>query len=155
MLASVTRELQLKGGDHLRKSVDKLAGKHIASKEDAKKIVDKLRTDLRENRLVTVKRGNRVDVAPPTAPVVDTLTVEPLLEQFIPRHVALSPRARSLANARCCQGAIARTELELPTGERRYFGAWLVRDVTSDAIDKLKALRTQQTTIVPKIRNRP
>jgi hypothetical protein len=43
---------KLKGGDHLRKSVDKIAGKHIAGKDDAKKILEKLRTDLREGRLV-------------------------------------------------------------------------------------------------------
>ena len=85
---------KLKGGEHLRKS-DKLAGKHIAGKDDAKKILEKLRTDLRDGKLITVKRNGRVDVAPPTAPVVDTLTVDQLLEQFITRHVALSPRTRS------------------------------------------------------------
>jgi integrase len=138
---------KLKGGDHLRKSVDKLAGKHIASKEDAKKILDKLRTDLRENRLVTVKRGKHVDVAPPTAPVVDTLTVDQLLEQFITRHVATKNRLQSIPSARCSQGVVARTELQLPTGERRRFGDWLVRDVTSDAIDKLKGALTQQRTV--------
>jgi hypothetical protein len=141
---------KLKGGEHLRKSVDRLAGKHIASKDDAKKILEKLRTDLREGKLVTVKRGKHVDVAPPTAPVVDTLTVAQLLDQFITRHVALSTRTRSMSNARCCERVICRTELELPTGERRRFGDWLVRDVTSDAVDKFKGARTAQTSITTK-----
>ena len=77
--------------------------------------------------------------------IVDTLTVDQLLDQFIMRHVAVSPRPRSLASAECCKRVIARTELELPTGERRRFGDWLVRDVTADAIDRFKSARTIQT----------
>jgi integrase len=139
--------LKVKGGEHLRKSIDKLAGKHVSKKEEAKKIFDKLKADLDDGKLVMAKRGKHVDVEPPTAPVVDTLTVDQLLEQFITRHVALSPRARSMANARSSQRVIVRSELELPTSEQRQFGRWLVRDVTSDAIDKLKAVLTHQTSI--------
>jgi hypothetical protein len=38
----------------------------------------------------------------------------------------------------------------LPTGERRAFGQWLVRDVTADAIDRFKAVRTAVTVITEK-----
>lgn len=138
---------KLAGGEHLRKSIDKIAGKHIAKKDEAQKILERLRTQLREGELVTVKRNGRVDVAPPTGPVVDTLTVDQLLDQYIDRHVSLSPRARSVENAECSRRVIARTELELPTGERKAFGQWLVRDVTADAIDRFKALRTVPTVI--------
>lgn len=110
-------------------------------------IFEKLKADLDDGKLVLVRHDKHVDVAPPTAPVVDTLTVDQLLDQFITRHVALSPRERSMANALTSRRVIERTLIELPTGERRQFGAWLVRDVTSDAIDKLKGALTQQTSI--------
>ena len=76
------------GAEHLRKSVDKLARRHIAGKDDAKAILEKLRTDIREGRLVIVKKNGVLDVAPPAKPVQNTLTVRQLLDQFIERHVA-------------------------------------------------------------------
>ena len=133
---------KLPGGEHLRKSVNRLAGKHIAKKEDAQKILERLRTQLRDGELVVVKRNGRADVAPPTAPVVDTLTVEQLISQYITRHVSQSERESSAAGAECSKRVITRTEIELPTGEQRAFGQWLVRDVTSDAIDRFKAVRS-------------
>jgi integrase len=127
-----------------------LRGKYIAKKDDAQKILDKLRTQLREGALIAVKRSGRVDVEPPAAPVQDLLTVEQLLGQFIKRHVALSTRARSMENAECAKRVITRTEVELPTGDRRPFGEWLVRDVTSDAVDKFKLARSAQRRVVMK-----
>jgi integrase len=138
---------KLPGGDALRKSVNKLAGKHISKKDEAQKILERLRTQLRDGELIVIKRNGRADVAPPVAPVSDALTVNQLLEQFISRHVASSPKTRSMANARTCQRNVARTELDLPTGDRRPLGDWLVRDVTSDTIDKFKTARTAQTSI--------
>jgi len=38
----------------------------------------------------------------------------------------------------------------LPTGGRRAFRSWLVRDVTSDAIDKFKLARTVSTRVTMK-----
>jgi integrase len=154
------------GGEHLRKSVDKLAGKHIAGKDDAKAILEKLRTDIRERRLVIVKKNGVLDVAPPATPVQHTLTVQQLLDQFIERHVAtkfnadtaaplsqserkqlMETHKRSIASARCCQRVICRTVITVPTGDERAFGDWLVCDVTSDAIDRLKAAQTDRRTL--------
>jgi integrase len=139
------------GGLHLRKSVDKIAGKPVAKKEDAQALLEKLRTDLREGKQVLVKRNGRVDLAAPTAPVRDMLTLAQLLDDYIARHVTIAPRGdNSIANAECHRRVITRTEVELPTGERRAFGEWLVRDITPDAIDKFKAARTAPAKVAAK-----
>lgn len=75
-----------------------------------------------------------------------TLTIAQLLAAYVREYVTLE-RPRSLENVKYQIGAIAATVLELPTGEPRAFGDWLVLDVGTGALEKFRAARRTRTMV--------
>jgi integrase len=121
-------------GIPFRISLDKHVGRQIEGKLEAEAEARKLKVAIDDGTF-----GLQVSVR-------QMLTVEQLLTAYVKDYVT-PERPRSVANANYQLAAIARTELELLTGERRAFGDWLVADVTTGAIEKFRAARRTQTMV--------
>jgi hypothetical protein len=113
-------------GVHYRISLDRHLGKHIEAKSDA------------EDAAADIKKAIKAGKFGEQLPAKEVLTLEQLLSTYIKEYVT-PERPRSLVNAKYQAGAIGRHELTLPTAERRRFGAWLVADVTTGALEKFRA----------------
>lgn len=116
-----------------RFSLDKHVGRRLKSKAEARKEADRLRTEIRDG-VVGVK------------PAAATLTVEQLCGQYRKEYLT-TRRAASLTNDAYQLAAICRTAVELPTGEVRPFGEWLVVDVTPLALERLYAARSVKVAV--------
>ena len=121
-------------GVHHRISLDKYLRRRIVGKTDAEREASRLKIAIEEGHF-----GHQ-------RPARDTLTVAQLLAAYVKEYVALE-RPRSLTNVRYQVGAIAAEVLELPTGERRPFGDWHVRDVGTGALEKFRAARRTQAIV--------
>lgn len=116
-----------------RFSLDRYLRRRLTSKSEARKEADRLRTEIRAGRL-----GAK--------PVAEILTVKQLFEQYRKDYLA-TKRAASLHNDTYQIASINRTPVELPTGEVRAFGDWLISDLTPLAIERLHAARSEKTVV--------
>ena len=121
-------------GVHHRISLDKYLRRRIVGRTEAEREASRLKIAIEEGHF----GENR--------PARDTLTVAQLLAAYVKEYVTLE-RPRSLANVKYQVGAIAAEVLELPTGERRPFGDWHVRDVGTGALEKFRAARRSQSIV--------
>lgn len=142
-------------GVHVRKNLDDLAGKEIDGKTDAETEVRRIKTALDKGDLVAIvtvdEQGHKrievrvpADPANPTAP--PPLRLEQLLATYVKEYV-VPERPSSEKNAGYQSKAIGRTLLDLPTGERKKFGDWFVRDVNTAALEKFRAARRTQAMV--------
>jgi integrase len=117
-----------RGGKDYRLSLDRYLGRHVDSKSEAEAEAEKIRTAIREGRFGTA------------APVLDQLTMKQLLDSYVKRYVDVErgPRGR---DARYSVGTITRVEIERADGRCAPFGEWLVRDVTTDTIERFREAR--------------
>jgi integrase len=121
-------------GQHFRLSLSEHVDQPIIGRTEAEHAADRIKIAIREGRF-----GARL-------PARVTLTLGQLLAAYLKEYVTLE-RPRSLDNVRYQVGAIAATVLELPTGERRPFGEWLVLDLGTGALEKFRAARRSQTMV--------
>lgn len=111
-------------GVHHRISLDKYLRRRIVGKTEAEREASRLKIAIEEGHFGEHR------------PARDTLTVAQLLAAYVKEYVTLE-RPRSLTNVGYQVGAIAAEVLELPTGERRAFGDWHVRDVGTVGLRRL------------------
>ncbi|MEO7891213.1 MAG: site-specific integrase [Vicinamibacterales bacterium] len=116
-------------GVHHRYSLDKLVPGKIRAKTEAEGHCDSIRAAIRAGTF-----------RPPGSPVADTpaldrLTLAQLFGTYRSRHLAVKRQA-TLRNSDYQIAMIAGTELTRTDGERRYFGAWHVTDITTDTIEQ-------------------
>jgi integrase len=109
-------------------SLDRHLGKHIKLKADAEAEAAKIKEQI---------RGGTFGAAP----TLDQLTLGQLLDTYYKRHVEVE-RKDSLSNVSYQIGTIKRIEIERPDGRNQPFGEWRVADVTVDALDRFKEVRT-------------
>ena len=69
-----------------------------------------------------------------------TLTLAGLMAAYRKQHIAVH-RSGTIKNTDYVIGAIMRTELDRPDGERRAIGDWLVSDITTDVIEQYRQAR--------------
>src|SRR5688572_28895151 len=93
-------------------------GEPIASKTDAERERDRLRTAIRERSL---------QQQPVAVPQRDTLTVAQLMAAYRKQHIAVH-RAGTIKNTDYVIAAMMRTAVPRPDCETRAFGEWLVAD---------------------------
>jgi integrase len=115
-------------GQHYRFSLDKELGRDIDSKSLAETEAEKIRTAIRENRF-------RSD-----APVRETLTLGAMIDRYRTQHIIVH-RPTTLKTLDYMIADIKGTILQRADGEKRYFGAWLVADITTDVIEQYRQAR--------------
>jgi integrase len=106
-------------------------GDEITDKTTAEAERDRLRAAIRGGQFLptTIEKAQR-----------ETLTLVQLVEAYRKQHIAVH-RAETLKATDYVIAAIMGTLLERPDGEQRYFGAWLVADITTDVIEKYRQAR--------------
>lgn len=112
-------------GQHYRFSLDKELGKRIDSKSVAETEAENLRAKIRAGEF-------RSD-----APVRETLTLAVMMDVYRKQHITVH-RTTTLKTTDYMIAKIVGTLLERPDGQRRYFGAWLVADITTDVIEQYR-----------------
>ena len=112
-------------GQHYRFSLDKELGKRIDSKSAAETEAENLRTRIRSGEF-------RSDL-----PVRETLTLAAMMDAYRKQHIAVH-RPTTLKTTDYMIAKIVGTRLQRPDGQPRYFGAWLVSDVTTDVIEQYR-----------------
>lgn len=127
-------------GVHHRISLDKYLKRRIVGKTEAEREAARFKIAVQEGHFGEQR------------PARDTLTVAQLLATYVKDYVT-NRRPRSLTNVRYQVGAIVSEILELPTGERRAFGDWHVKDVGTGALEKFRAARRSQTIVEAKDRD--
>lgn len=114
------------GDTHYRFSLDRQLGRRITSKTDARAAADGLRSEIRAGRF-----GSRL-------PSRDTLTVGQLLDTYTDE--VLKKRPGGVPDHEVYrQNTVRRPDLRLPSGQHQVFEQWLVADVTSGALELLRA----------------
>lgn len=73
-------------------------------------------------------------------PQRETLTLAQLMEAYRKLHIAVH-RADTLKTTDYVIAIVMGTPLLRPDGERQYFGAWLVADITTDVIEQYRQAR--------------
>ena len=121
-------------GAHHRLCLDRYLGRRIKGKIEAEKEARNLRTAIEDGTF-----GKEL-------PVREILTLQQLLDAYVKDYVT-PERPRSLTNVGYQIVAIARTMVELPTGELRAFGGWLATDVNTAAIERFRAARRTSAVI--------
>ena len=135
-----------RGRAQLRKSLDVVLEKHVDSKTIAEQEAERLRIGMIDDTL-TARTRELLGLPPSSAPTLPTLTIRQLLDTYRERHLArLAPapttkKPVTVDRAAYHIGAIARTELERPTGGSAALGGWLVADVTADTLERLREAR--------------
>lgn len=124
-------------GVHYRFSLDEQIGKHIDSKTLAETEAEDLRVAIRESRFVRMKRGRQTGEDP--RPVRDRMTLAQLLALYA--KVKVVGDGAGAVNRRWEIAAIKRVPLDLPTGEARAFGDWLVVDITAATLHQFRQQR--------------
>lgn len=120
-----------------RFSLDEQLGEHIGSKTEAETEAEHLRVAIRAGTFVRMKRGRQVGDDP--LPVRDRLTLAQLLTLF--RKAKLTGEGAAAVNRRWEITALQRIPLELPTGQVREFGDWLVADITPATLHQFRQYR--------------
>ncbi len=106
-------------------------GEPITSKSEAQDEAERLRIGIREG---TIIKGN--------GPVLATLTLGELLDEYDRRKLALERAPSALQHTRYQMAVIRRTVLTLPDGSgTRPFGEWFVSDIKTPAIMEFKEAR--------------
>jgi integrase len=126
------------GAPRFRKSLDVVLERHVDSKTVAEQEAEDLRKGIRDDNL-PARRRELLGLPPAPGPILPTLTVAQLLETYRERHLALTATGKKQAYA---IGAITRTTLPRPDGTSAALGDWLLADVTADAIERLRELRS-------------
>lgn len=104
------------------------------------KITSKTAAEQEQERLRTAIREGTLQKAPDDKPQRDTLALAALMAAYRKQHIAVH-RKGTIKNTDYVIGAIMRTELERPDGERRHFGEWLVVDITTDVVEQYRLTR--------------
>ncbi len=113
---------------HYRFSLDKHLAKHLDNKSEA------------EDAAHDIRKAIKAGIFGRAAPQLDALTLGLLLDAYKKRYV--DNERKAAARAVGWQIAlIKRTEIERTDGRAQPFGAWLVADVTTDAMDRFKETR--------------
>ena len=101
-------------------------------------ITDKTTAEAERDRLRAAIRAG--EFVKPATPQRNTLTLVQLMEAYRKQHIAVH-RADTLKTTDYVIAAIMGTELVRADGEKRYFGAWLVTDITTDVIEQYRQAR--------------
>ena len=96
-------------------------------------ITDKTTAEAERDRLRAAIRAG--EFVKPATPRRNTLTLVQLMEVYRKQHIAVH-RADTLKTTYYAIAAIMGTELVRADDEKRYFGAWLVTDITTDVIEQ-------------------
>lgn len=133
-------------GVRYRFSLDRVLPTPVRLKGDAEAAANQIRAAIQAG---TFRMPDTVPPASVTAqtsgPILSTLTLTQLLETYRTQYLCIH-RPDTLKNTSYQIGAILRTVLERPNGERRPFGDWLVCDITTDTIEAYRTVRLQQVT---------
>lgn len=136
-------------GERYRFTLDRIVGR---LRKDAKgkwrrdrgslgdKITSKTAAEQEQERLRTAIREGTLQKAPDDKPQRDTLTLTALMAAYRKQHI-LVHRKGTIKTTDYVIGAIMRTMLERPDGERRAFGDWLVVDITTDVVEQYRRAR--------------
>ena len=138
-----------RGRAQLRKSLDVVLERHVKEKTIAEQEAERLRIGMVDDTLPARTR-ELLGLPPSAKPNLPTLTVRQLLDTYRERHLSWSAAATSVTKKKSDPvdrvayhiGAIARTELDRPTGGSAALGEWLVADVTADTLERLREART-------------
>lgn len=112
-------------GEHYRFSLDKELGKRIDSKSVAETEAENLRTRIRAGEFRSA------------LPLRETLTLVAMMDAYRKQHIAVH-RPTTLKTTDYMIAKIMGTLLRRADGEQRYFGAWLVADITTDVIEQYR-----------------
>ena len=128
-------------GVHHRYALDRLlAPRKARSKTEAAHEAENIRTAIREG---TFRQPGEAE----DRPVLSTLTLAQLLEQFERRYLKPERAASSLQNAQYEMAAIRRTVIPLPTGTTKALGEWFVADITADTLEQFREARRAAETV--------
>lgn len=126
------------GLPRLRKSLDVVLERHIDSKTVAEDEAERLRIGWRDDTL-SPRTRELLGLPPSVAAVLPTLTMGQLLniyrERYLTRTATGDKQAIQIK-------AITRTRVPRTDGTCAAFGEWLVVDVTTDTIERLREART-------------
>lgn len=124
----------------IRKSLDLVLEKHIDSKTVAEQEAERLRIGMIDDTLPARTR-ELLGLAPSTKPMLETLTIDQLLKIYAERHVS---RSATVDRQGYQIGIVVRTVLPRPTGGEAPLGDWLVSDVTTDTLERLREARVKR-----------
>lgn len=118
----------------LRRSLDAVLEHRIDSKAIAEQEANRLRVGIIEDTL-SARTRQLLGLPASTKPALETLTVSQLLDRYRERHLAQTATSERQAYQ---IGVIARTVVLKPDGTSAALGAWLVSDLTADALERLR-----------------
>ena len=105
-----------------------------------KEITDKTTAEAERDRLKTAIRAGAFAQPETKKPQRDTLTLAQLMEAYRKQYLTVH-RADTLKTTDYVIATIMGTEMVRADGEKRYFGAWLVSDITTDVIEQYRQAR--------------
>jgi integrase len=149
--------LKLPGGAHVRRDLNTYLKRRRLTRDEAKAAAKELRRQLEDGELIATEiplsnGRTRVVIAPPVAPIRETLTIAQLLDRYIEGYVV--PEKKADVHIRSQRSVIVRTpilDVDDTTGASlRPFGDWPVRSVTTGVLERFRAARRPQSAAATK-----